>query len=167
MANLNRLLGLRRILVRAKWLILTKVWGMDLHPTVQFSLSARFDKTYPDGVHVGEKTYIAFDAAILTHDMTRGLYRHTRIGKHCFIGARSIIMPGVTIGDQCIVGSGAVVTKDVPSRSIVAGNPATIIKSGVALVEYGAFPSADEARRTFWEQEFEKEGEAGVGGGGA
>ncbi|MCM2476285.1 acyltransferase [Rhizobium sp. CG5] len=134
-------------------MVLTKFWGMDIHPTVEFSLSARFDKTYPKGVHVAEKTYVAFDAAILTHDRTRGIYKHTRIGKNCFIGARSIIMPGITIGDECIVGSGAVVTKDVPSRSIVAGNPATIIKSGIPLVEYGAYESADETRRIFREKE--------------
>lgn len=153
MPSLNRLLSIRRIMVRTKWKILTGFWGMDIHPTVEFSLSTRFDKTYPKGIHIGEKTYLAFDAAILTHDRTRGMYAHTRIGRNCFIGARSIIMPGITIGDECIVGSGAVVTKDVPSRSIVAGNPATIIKSGIPLVEYGAYQSADEARRVFWEKE--------------
>lgn len=144
--------------MRTKWLVMTKVWGMDIHPTVEFSLSARFDKTFPKGIHIGEKTYVAFDAAILAHDRTRGMYKHTRIGKNCFIGGRSIIMPGITIGDECIVGSGAVVTKDVPSRSIVAGNPATIIKSGIPLVEYGAYEYADEARRTFWEKENSKDG---------
>ncbi|MGO8183047.1 acyltransferase, partial [Rhizobium leguminosarum] len=54
------------------------------------------------------------------------LYLHTRIGKRCFVCARSIILPGVEIGDECVIGSGSVVTKNVPPRSLVAGNPANI-----------------------------------------
>ena len=59
-------------------------------------------------------SYIAFDAAILAHDMTRALRLNTYIGENCFIGSRSVILPGVRVGDGSIVGSGAVVTKDVP-----------------------------------------------------
>ena len=50
------------------------------------------------------------------------------IGNDVFIGARCIILKGVTIGDRAIIGACSVVTKDVPQDSIVAGNPATIIK---------------------------------------
>lgn len=50
------------------------------------------------------------------------------IGKNVFIGARSIIMKGVTICDGAVVGAGSVVTKDVPANAIVAGNPAKVIK---------------------------------------
>ena len=99
MRSLNQLMRLRRLLVQTKRLYLTWIWGMDLDPTCEFSLSVRFDRTYPAGVHVGAESYIAFGTAILAHDMTRGLYLHTRIGRRCFIGAGSIIMPGVEIGD--------------------------------------------------------------------
>jgi acetyltransferase-like isoleucine patch superfamily enzyme len=51
-----------------------------------------------------------------------------RIGKQCFIGARSIILKGVTIGDGAVVGAGAVVSKDVPAGATAAGNPARIVK---------------------------------------
>jgi acetyltransferase-like isoleucine patch superfamily enzyme len=57
------------------------------------------------------------------------------IGENCFIAIGAIIMPGVTIGDQVIVGAGSVVTKDVPSNSIVAGNPAKAIKKGIVMNE--------------------------------
>ena len=50
------------------------------------------------------------------------------IGNNCFIGARSTILPGVTIGDNTIIGAGSVVTKDIPSNVVAVGNPCKIIK---------------------------------------
>lgn len=141
--SLNRFLQIRKLLVWIKWLYYTRVWHMDIHPSANFSLSARFDKTFPQGVHVGEMSYVAFDVSILAHDMTRGLYLHTRVGKNCFIGARSILLPGVEIGDGCIIGSGSVVTKSIPPRSVAAGNPARILQSDVTVGPYGRLPTAD------------------------
>lgn len=145
--GLNRLRGLRNLLVDLKRLYLRKAWGMDIDPTAQFSLSAKFDRTFPIGVHIGAHSYVAFETRILTHDRTRGLYVHTRIGKNCFIGGRSLILPGVEIGDNCVVGAGAVVTKSVPPRSIVAGNPAQVIRSEIEVGEYGRFLTADDTER--------------------
>ena len=141
--GLNRLKELRQLLIWAKRLLLNRLWGMDIHPTAQFSLSAKFDRTFPLGVHVGAQSYVAFEARILTHDMTRGLYLHTRIGQNCFIGGRSMILPGVTIGDNSVVGAGAVVTKSVPPGSLVAGNPARILREGIEVGPYGRFVTAD------------------------
>jgi exopolysaccharide acyltransferase PssR len=146
MRSLNNLLGLRRALVAVKRFGYNRVWGMDIHPTATFSLSVRFDKTYPKGVHVGADTYIAFDVAILAHDMTRGLYLHTRIGERCFIGARSVILPGIEIGDGCIVGTGSVVTKNVPPGSIVVGNPARIIRRDIEVDRFGRFVDAEATK---------------------
>ena len=50
------------------------------------------------------------------------------VKKGCWIGANAIILPGVTIGENSVVGAGSVVTKDVPAKSIFAGNPAKLIK---------------------------------------
>lgn len=141
--GLNKLSGLRRFLVGLRRSYYVKLWGMDIHPTVQMSLSAKLDRTFPIGVHVGENSYLAFESRILTHDMTRGLYLHTRIGRNCFIGGRSLILPGVEIGDNCVVGSGAVVTRSVPPRSLVVGNPARIIASDIEVGRYGRFLTAD------------------------
>ena len=142
--GLNKLSGLRSVLVSSRRWWLTRVWGMDIHPTAQLSMSAKFDRTFPIGVHVGERSFVAFEARILTHDRTRGLYSHTRIGKNCFIGGRSLIMPGVEIGDNCVVGAGSIVTKSVPPRSIIAGNPARIIRSDIEVGPYGRFLDADQ-----------------------
>jgi acetyltransferase-like isoleucine patch superfamily enzyme len=50
----------------------------------------------------------------------------TRVKKGASIGANTVILPGVTIGEEALVGAGSVVTENVPSRAIVAGNPARI-----------------------------------------
>ena len=57
-----------------------------------------------------------------------GKGRDTRIGHDVWIGHNAMILPGVTIGNGVIVGAGAVVAKDVPDWSIVAGNPARVIR---------------------------------------
>jgi acetyltransferase-like isoleucine patch superfamily enzyme len=126
---------------------LRRIWKLDIDPTVQMSLSAKFDLTFPEGIHVGAYSFVAFDARILSHDMTRNIRLHTRIGRNCFIGGRSLILPGVIIGDSCIVGAGSVVTKSVPANSIVAGNPAKVIYSGVQLLTYGRIDPAHPPKR--------------------
>lgn len=148
----NRLGGLRHILVDLKRLYFRRVWGMDIHPTAQFSLSAKFDRTFPPGIHVGARSYVAFETRLLTHDRTRGLYLHTRIGENCFIGGRSLILPGVEIGDNCVIGAGSVVTKSVPPRSIAAGNPARVIRSDIEVGPYGRFLDADARESALAEQ---------------
>ena len=50
------------------------------------------------------------------------------IGNDVWIGARVIVLPGVTIGDGCIIGAGSVVTKDAPPYTIIGGNPARVLK---------------------------------------
>lgn len=52
-----------------------------------------------------------------------------RIGNDVWIGRRVMIMPGVTIGNGCVIGAGAVVTKDIPDYSVAVGVPAKVIKS--------------------------------------
>ena len=81
-----------------------KLWGMDIAPNCRISFSAKLDKCYPSGMHIGESTAINFGACVLTHDTPRGLHVDTWIGKECNIGAHSIIMPGIKIGDNCVGG---------------------------------------------------------------
>jgi acetyltransferase-like isoleucine patch superfamily enzyme len=54
-----------------------------------------------------------------------------RIGRGCFLGARSIVLKGVTLGDRVVVGAGAVITRDIPDRSLAAGNPARVFRSNL------------------------------------
>lgn len=51
-----------------------------------------------------------------------------KIGKNCWLGEGVIVMPGVTIGDGCVIGAHSVVNKDIPPASIAVGSPARTIK---------------------------------------
>lgn len=91
-----------------------------------------------NSIHIGRKTLIGADVLILDNDMhypqsdagwgstwghpEQGKPIH--IGEGCFIGARAIILKGVTIGSGAVVAAGAVVTRDVPSGCLAIGNPA-------------------------------------------
>lgn len=50
------------------------------------------------------------------------------IGNYCWLGANVVVCPGVTIGDNCVIGAGSVVVKDIPSNSFAAGNPCKVIR---------------------------------------
>ena len=125
------------LLTSIKRFVLRKIYHMNISPTARIAFGSFLDKTNPKDIYIGDESFIATGVIILTHDFCRSLYKKTIIGKKCFIGARSIILPGVKIGDHVIVGSGSVVTKDVKSNCIVAGNPAQIIKENINTTKYG------------------------------
>ncbi|MEM2117344.1 MAG: acyltransferase [Thermoplasmata archaeon] len=88
------------------------------------------------GVEIGDNTLIAAHVIItsLTHETNASIYRETlikkpvKIGNNVWIGSGAIILEGVTIGDGAIIGAGSVVTKDVPSNTVVVGIPASPIR---------------------------------------
>lgn len=127
----------RLLLLSYRYYVFTRIYGMDISPSARISFRTYLDKTYPKGIHIGDESYIVSGAMILSHDFIKDKKTNTKIGKKCFIGANSIIMPGVTIGDSVIVGSGAIVTKDIPSGCIVAGNPARIIQDNIKTTKFG------------------------------
>jgi len=120
-----------------RYFILTKVYKMNIHKSARVSFGTILDKTNPKGVFIDEESYFASGAILFTHDFSRSIRTNTYVGKRCFIGANVIIMAGIRIGDEVIVGSGSIVTKDVPSNSIIVGNPARIIKSDIRTTKYG------------------------------
>lgn len=100
---------------------------------------ANFHLTCVDdtNIYIGDDTMIGPNVTIVTatHPVSPTLrkkgYQYNKevhIGKNCFIGAGSIILPGVTVGDNSIIGAGSLVNKDVPSGVIVVGNPARILR---------------------------------------
>lgn len=96
--------------------------------------------TEPELVEIGDNVTITSEVVILTHDGSTCLVKNkageryynfskVKIGNNVFIGYRSIILPGVVIGNDVVVAAGSVVTKSVESGSIVGGNPAKVINS--------------------------------------
>jgi acetyltransferase-like isoleucine patch superfamily enzyme len=139
------LVKIRNTLLASRNWYYRKVYGMHIAKDVRISFKARIDKTNPQGLYIDSKTYIAFDAIVLSHDFsTRRHSAKTVIGKNCFIGAGAIILPNVTIGDHVIVGAGSVVTKDIPSNCAVGGNPAKVIRTGIKTIAYGMIDNSEE-----------------------
>jgi acetyltransferase-like isoleucine patch superfamily enzyme len=84
-------------------------------------------------IKIGDKTIIAWDCNILDrdyHGVDSGdeAISPVMIGTNVWIGCRVIVLKGVSIGDNAVIGAGSVVTKNVPASTLVAGNPAKIIK---------------------------------------
>ena len=90
-------------------------------------------------IELGNRTEISFEVAFVTHDGATWVFRNQdkykevikfgkiKIGNDSFVGARSTILPGVEIGDFCIVAAGSVVTKDIPAGEVWGGVPAHYI----------------------------------------
>jgi len=129
--------SLYRLLIDLVRVYYNVMWGTHIGKGSRISLTAKIDKTYPDGVRIGKHTAVTFRSSLLTHDFVNGVHSCTTIGDYCFIGAGATIMPGVTIGDHCIIGAGSVVLRDVPSHSLVFGNPARVMEKGIMTGEFG------------------------------
>jgi len=114
-------------------------FGYNIDISCEVERGINLDRLNRSGITIGKRTIVASRVTILSHKIkidtvtnkTSGVFYDTKIGDHCIIGVGTIIMPGVTIGDRVVVGAGSVVTKNIPSNSIAAGNPAKVIIADV------------------------------------
>lgn len=77
-----------------------------------------------EGATIAQEAYLCTGTHDFNDSSLQLITKPITIGRNSFIGARAMILPGVSIGDQAIVGAMSVVSKDVPDHQIVAGNPA-------------------------------------------
>ncbi|HJA47863.1 MAG TPA: sugar O-acetyltransferase [Candidatus Agathobaculum intestinipullorum] len=101
---------------------------------------ANFNLTVVDDTHVYVGDYTQFGPnvvlAVAGHPIDPALreqgYQYNlpiHIGRNCWIGAGALILPGVTIGDNTVIGAGSVVTRDIPSGVVAVGNPCRVLRA--------------------------------------
>ena len=88
-------------------------------------------------IYIGDCTMIGPNVTIATagHPIEPGLRSRglqynmpVHIGKNCWLGAGVIVMPGVTIGDNTVIGAGSIVTRDIPANVVAVGNPCRVMR---------------------------------------
>ena len=130
---------------------LLKSKGMDITGTpIYIGSTTQFDGKDYSKIHIGDKVVVSSDVRFLTHDysisraieatgkkLDKEVYflRDIYVGDNSFIGTKSILMPGTTIGKNVIVGAGSVVRGKIEDNSIVMGNPATVIGNTIEWAE--------------------------------
>lgn len=127
----------RHVVMPSMLFLYRRIYGMDIGQDVRISMGARLDKSNPKGIHIGDFTAITSGAAVLTHDFVNRLHTDVYIGRNCFIGYGAIILPGVRLGDSVIVTGNSVVGRDVPSNSVVMGNPARVVENNIVTGPWG------------------------------
>ena len=103
------------------------------------NIYVNFNMTLVDDTHiyVGDATMFGPNVTIATAghpilpELREQAYQYNmpvRIGKNCWLGAGVIVMPGVTIGDNTVIGAGSIVTKDIPANVVAVGNPCRVMR---------------------------------------
>ena len=121
-----------------------KYWkkcGVDTNGKFKVGYGVYFDAGNAKLIHIEDNVWIASQCLFLCHrrvldnylvgdDYNQLPYKKEDIylKKGCCIGMRSVVMPGVTIGEGAIIGVGSVVTKDIPPYSVAVGNPAKVVR---------------------------------------
>jgi acetyltransferase-like isoleucine patch superfamily enzyme len=93
------------------------------------TITIESDVLIGSGVHMYVGNHEFHDPSVPIIDQGRLPSRPVVLRRGCWIGANAVLLPGVTIGENAVVGAGSIVTRDVPSRVVVAGNPAKVIRS--------------------------------------
>lgn len=96
--------------------------------------TARIDVARPSLIEIGDNVDMNHNFQIMTHDWASGVFRNVyhnilpssgkvKIGNNIYFGTDIIVLKGVTIGDNCVIGAGSIITKDIPANSVTAGAP--------------------------------------------
>ena len=148
--SLNSLLSVRYVLIGARNFQRSVFDGIKIGKDARISLSSKIVSKGRNYIAIGSHTLISFNTLIFSFDPVSNENRPVFIGDNCFVGGGSVISPGVVIGNNSIVAAGAIVISSVPPFSIVAGNPAQIIREGIDVGKFGRMPKADANKLLYW-----------------
>lgn len=115
--------------------------GLKIGRRAYISSPSGIDSRFCRLVSIGDDCILGEDVLIYAHDDSTQIHlgypkkEKVTIGCRTFVGARTIILAGVNIGDDVIIGAGSVVTHDIPNNSVAVGNPARVIKSTSEYIE--------------------------------
>ena len=109
--------------------------GTKMGVNVQIASGVIHEDAYPEEITIEDNVHIGPFVIVAAHDSSHHCVDPTyavkiepvHIRRNAYIGAGAILLPGITVGEYSIIGAGAVVTRDVPPRTIVAGVPARAI----------------------------------------
>lgn len=136
-AMLKRVLGIREVSMVDE----LKTKGFTIGERCNIQPGCIIDDSHSWHIEIGDDVTLAPRVHILAHDASTWTFigytkiKNTVIGNRVFIGASSIILPGVSIGNDVIIGAGSIVTKNVPDNTIYAGNPAKFIMNTDDYIE--------------------------------
>lgn len=118
--------------------LVMRMCGVRIGRGCYVGFNVAFDTNFPSLIRIGDDVTISHNVSIYTHTATPAASRLARvydatapvtIGDGAWISANAVVLPGVEIGPDCMVGAGAVVTRSTEGGSLYAGNPARKIRS--------------------------------------
>lgn len=128
--------------------ILYRWTGMRVGDRCSFGLCAMVDVFFPHLIAVGDNCIFGYESLLLAHEFLQGELRvgPVVIGNHVTVGTRSVVLPGVVVGDGAVVSALSLVNKDVPPYSLVGGVPIRILGTVPEKDRHAAAMLGDVAR---------------------
>ena len=118
-----------------KWL---RKKGVSIGDGTYIAKNASIDITRPSLISIGCDCFLNQNVTLLSHDFVAGVFRRCgmkflnssgfiRVGNNVRFGQNVMVLKGVTIGDNCFIGAGSIVTKDIPANSVAVGAPCRVV----------------------------------------
>jgi len=127
--------NLKQVLFPKDYIAHLKARGLVVGENLNIQKNVIIDESHCWHITIGDDVTLAPNVHILAHDAsTKNFLGYTKLGKvnignKVFIGASSIVLPGVEIGDNVVIGAGSVVNTNIPSNSVAVGNPARVVST--------------------------------------
>lgn len=132
------MMGMNMLPLVSLRIYLLRLSGVSIGKGCYIGFNVMPDTNYPELISIGDNVTISHNCVIITHTQTPAqsslgtLYRHKKsvhIGNGSWIGMNTVILPGAVISDDCFIGAGSVVTSNMPTKYLCAGNPCKPVKA--------------------------------------